>query len=141
MFHDLFRLFTHLPTDLCICVDAYMPQHTRGYQRTACVSQFCPSTMWVLQVKLRLSGWAASTLTCRAISSTSQETDKQKRSPCAGWWWRTPLIPALRRQRQVGFCEFKASLVYRVSCRTGSKATEKPVSKKKKSKTKNDPYG
>ena len=34
-----------------------------------------------------------------------------------------PLIPALRRQRQV---EFKASLIYRASSRTGSKATEKP---------------
>ena len=27
----------------------------------------------------------------------------------------TPLMPALRRQRQVGLCEFKASLVYKVS--------------------------
>uniref|UniRef100_A0A8C6W909 Histone-lysine N-methyltransferase n=1 Tax=Nannospalax galili TaxID=1026970 RepID=A0A8C6W909_NANGA len=27
-------------------------------------------------------------------------------------WWCTPLIPALRRQRQVDLCEFKASLVY-----------------------------
>jgi hypothetical protein len=26
-----------------------------------------------------------------------------------------PLIPALRRQRQVGLCEFETSLVYRVS--------------------------
>ena len=26
-------------------------------------------------------------------------------------------IPALRRQRQVGLCEFEASLVYRVSSR------------------------
>ena len=36
-----------------------------------------------------------------------------------------PLIPALGRQRQADVCEFKASLVYRVSFRTGSKATEK----------------
>jgi hypothetical protein len=28
-----------------------------------------------------------------------------------------PLIPTLRRQRQEDFCEFKASLVYRVSSR------------------------
>ena len=42
-----------------------------------------------------------------------------------------PSIPALRRQRQVDLCEFKASLIYRVSSRTGSKATERnPVSEK-----------
>jgi hypothetical protein len=29
-------------------------------------------------------------------------------------WWCMPLILALRRQRQVDFCEFEASLVYRV---------------------------
>ena len=29
--------------------------------------------------------------------------------------WRTPLIPALGRQRQVNRCEFEATLVYRVS--------------------------
>ena len=34
-----------------------------------------------------------------------------------------PLIPALGRQRQVGICEFEASLVYRVSSRA-SKATQ-----------------
>ena len=28
-------------------------------------------------------------------------------------WWRTPLIPALGRQRQVDHCEFEASLVCR----------------------------
>jgi hypothetical protein len=35
-----------------------------------------------------------------------------------------PLIPALRRQRQVGFYKFKASLIYRVSSKT-ARATEK----------------
>ena len=29
-----------------------------------------------------------------------------------------PLFPILRRQRQVNFCELKASLVYRLSSRT-----------------------
>ena len=29
----------------------------------------------------------------------------------AGWWWHTPLIPAVRRQRQVDLCELEASLV------------------------------
>jgi hypothetical protein len=32
-------------------------------------------------------------------------------------WWCMPLITALRRQRQVELCEFKASLVYIVSSR------------------------
>ena len=35
------------------------------------------------------------------------------------------LIPALRRQRQVDFCEFEASLGYRVSSRIGSKTTQR----------------
>ena len=52
-----------------------------------------------------------------------------------GWgrqWCYTPLIPALRRQKQAD-CEFKASLVFRASSRTGSKSTQRtPVSKKKK---------
>ena len=29
------------------------------------------------------------------------------------WWW-TPLVPALRKQRQAYLYKFKASLVYRV---------------------------
>ena len=28
-------------------------------------------------------------------------------------WWRTPLIPALGKQRQADLCEFEASLVKR----------------------------
>ena len=44
-----------------------------------------------------------------------------------------PLIPALRRQRQVDLCKFKAHLLYRASSRTGSKKLQRnPVSKKKK---------
>ena len=34
--------------------------------------------------------------------------------------------PSTWRQRQADLCEFEASLVYRASSRTGSKATEKP---------------
>jgi hypothetical protein len=30
-------------------------------------------------------------------------------------WWRTPLIPALRRQRQADFYELEASLAYKAS--------------------------
>ena len=46
--------------------------------------------------------------------------------------WPMPLVPALitRRQRQVGLCEFEASLVYKASSRTSRAVTEKkPVSK------------
>jgi hypothetical protein len=39
-------------------------------------------------------------------------------------WWHTPLIPALRRQRQVDLCEFP----YSQSC------VEKPCLKKDKNK-------
>ena len=46
------------------------------------------------------------------LNSASQET---------GEWGSTPLISALRRHELVDFCEFGASLVYRVSSRTGSK--------------------
>ena len=35
-----------------------------------------------------------------------------------GQWRCTPLIPALRKQKQVDLCEFEASLVYRMSPRT-----------------------
>ena len=40
-----------------------------------------------------------------------------------------PLIPALRRQRQVDLCEFEASLVYRVSSRTARATQRNPVKK------------
>lgn len=33
----------------------------------------------------------------------------------AGWWWHTPITPALVRQKQVDPCAFEASLVYTVS--------------------------
>jgi hypothetical protein len=40
----------------------------------------------------------------------------------------TPLIPALRRQRQVDLCKFKASMVYRASSRTARDTQKNPVS-------------
>jgi hypothetical protein len=46
-----------------------------------------------------------------------------------------PLILPLRRQKQVALCEFKVSLVYRVSSRT-ARATEKScLEKTKQNKT------
>ena len=40
-------------------------------------------------------------------------------------WWCTPVIPALRRQRQGDLCQFKASLVYRVSSRMARAVTQR----------------
>ena len=49
-------------------------------------------------------------------------------------WWRTPLIPVLRRQRQANLSDLEASLVYRASSRTARATQRNPVSKKKKKK-------
>ena len=54
----------------------------------------------------------------------------------AGQWWYMPLIPGLRRQRQVDLCESEASLVYRGSSRTARATQGNPVSKTKQNKTK-----
>jgi hypothetical protein len=48
-----------------------------------------------------------------------------------GQWWRTPLIPALGRQRQA---EFEVNLVYRVSSRTARATQRNFVLKKQKTK-------
>jgi len=58
-----------------------------------------------------------------------------KKSELTGQWWHTPLIPALRRLREKHPCEFKASLVYRVSSRT-ARAMQRNLSRKKKNETK-----
>jgi hypothetical protein len=49
------------------------------------------------------------------------------------------LIPALSRQRQVDFCEDKASLVYKESSRTARAITQRnPVSKNKQTNKQTD---
>lgn len=53
------------------------------------------------------------------------------------WWWCTPLILALRRRKQVDFCEFEANLIYRVSPRTARATRRSSVTDNNKSKTKN----
>ena len=66
-------------------------------------------------------------------SATLSQGDKDGR--CTGRWWYRPLIPALRRQRPVDLCEFKANLVYTVSSRTAKTVTQRnPVSKNTKSR-------
>ena len=41
------------------------------------------------------------------------------------------MIPTLRRQRQVGLCEFEANMVYRVTSRTAKVSQRNSVSKRK----------
>ena len=52
----------------------------------------------------------------------------------AWWWWCTPSMSALGRQRQMNLCEFKASLVSRASFRTVRATQRNPVSKTKQTK-------
>ena len=64
---------------------------------------------------------------------TNKNKTKQKTNKNVWGWWHMPLIPALWSQSQVDLSEFETSLVYRASCRTGSKVTQRdPVSKKPK---------
>jgi hypothetical protein len=48
-------------------------------------------------------------------------------------WWFTPLISALRRQRKLDLCEFKASLVYKEFQERQGWYTEKLCLEKQKS--------
>ena len=50
-------------------------------------------------------------------------------------WWCTPLISA---QKKVALYEFKVNLVYRVSSRMGSVATEKPCLQRPKKEKKKE---
>ena len=47
----------------------------------------------------------------------------------------TPLISALKRQRQADFCEFKASLVHRTGFRSTRATQRNPVSNNNKTTT------
>jgi hypothetical protein len=68
------------------------------------------------------------------VTSTSCFLYRLLKQGLPGQWWRIPLIPALRRQRQLDLYEFETSRVYRVSSRTARAIQRIPVSKKKKKK-------
>ena len=51
---------------------------------------------------------------CEFRSSTDYRVKPvSKKKVIARWWWCTPLISTLGRQRQVDLNEFEASLVYK----------------------------
>lgn len=52
----------------------------------------------------------------------------------AGWWWPTPLISALKWQRQLDLCEQEAKLMYRSSSRTARTTGRNPFSEKEREK-------
>lgn len=54
----------------------------------------------------------------------------------ARWWWITPFIPLLGRQKQVDFGEFEDNLVYRGSFRAARVTQGNPVSKTQTEKRK-----
>jgi hypothetical protein len=85
------------------------------------------STMLGLCLYLSTGGWEAGNFEARL--------DYKTHSTQTGQWWRTPLIPALGRQRQ-WTSEFEASLVYKVSSRTARDIQRNPVSKQTNNKNK-----
>ena len=66
-----------------------------------------------------------------AVNSYVQLLCFVKKIVSAGWEGHMPLIPALRKQKQVDLCEFEVSLVYIASSRTARAIEGDPVSKNK----------
>jgi hypothetical protein len=58
---------------------------------------------WIVETRLRVVGKSVHLL----------DFLKHKNQETAGQWWQTPLVPALRQQKQVDLCEFKANLIYK----------------------------
>ena len=96
-------------------------KHRAGYMSESVLPYFLLSpelVSWRPKFQLHSKVWQSRVTACRA-------------------WRHTPLIPALRRQRQANLCEFEASLVYKVSSRTARPIQRTPVSKNKTKQNKN----
>ena len=55
-----------------------------------------------------------------------------KKNTISRWWWCTPFIPGVGRQRQADLCELEDILVHRVSSRTANTTQRDSVLKNKK---------
>jgi hypothetical protein len=66
------------------------------------------------QHQLRVCGLQSLNLKKKKKQQQQQNFGLYRKS-VARQWCHTPSIPAFRRQRQENLCEFKASLIYRVS--------------------------
>jgi hypothetical protein len=89
----------------------------KGKSRAVGVHAFNPST-WEAEAGRFLR------LHSETLSQGKKKGGGRKR---ARQWWHIPLIPALRRQKQMDLCKFEASLVYRVSSRTARATQRDPV--------------
>ena len=102
--------------------------HQRFRFRLAVVHTFNPST-WEAEAGASLWVWGQPGL--QELVPGQPGLDIETRS-LVRQWWHMPLILALGRQRQSDLCEFKASLIYKVSFRTARAVTQRnPVSKNK----------
>ena len=75
---------------------------------------------------------ASSRTGSKATEKPCLEKQKQRSKKCTGQWWCTPLIPALRRQRQADLCEFEASLVYKSQFQDRLQSYRETLSRKTK---------
>jgi|UPI00001E7606 hypothetical protein len=118
-------LFADCGCDMTSCLTFLLPQED------LCLLSCLPRIMDCILKSLSYFPEASCQGTRTAINTASKK-QKQKEHPqiklnpqqqengvTARLWWCRPLIPAIRRQRQLDVCEFEGSLAYsRVSSRT-----------------------